>query len=103
MKTSQILKRIKLSNKKRTPNKLGIIVNGVLIFTVILPDCASILSKSKLEIVNPTIEIKLIKSDISSENEPHKDEVYVVDLNNISLNYVYGQDAIGGQFLYEGI
>ena len=103
MKTSQILTKIRLSNKKRSSKKLGIIVNGVLIFTVILPECSSILSNSKLEIANPTIEVQLITSDKINKTELHKDETYVVDLNDISINYVYGQEAIGGKYLYEGI
>ncbi len=99
MKTSQHLKKIRLSNKKRLSNTIEIIVNGMLISIIILPGCASILSTSKDEISKPTIEIVYKESDRKIENELHKDEVYVVDLNNISQNIVYSQDAIGGHLV----
>ena len=99
MKTSRQSKKIRLSNKRGLSNTIEIIVNGILISIIILPECASILSTSKLEISKPTIEIVYKKSDRKIEYEHHKDEVYVVDLNNISQNIDYGQDAIGGDFI----
>lgn len=99
MKTSELLKKLKLSNKKKLIHKIEIIVDGILISTITLPECASILLNSKIEVSKPSIELILTKSDNEDELELHKDEVYYVDLNNTSKDILYGGIAIGSDWI----
>ncbi|HVN58956.1 MAG TPA: hypothetical protein VMT63_11700 [Bacteroidales bacterium] len=90
-------------NKKVFNKKIKKLVNGKWIFITITILIPVSISSSNPILQKPIIEFTYRKSDKENENEQHKDEAFVVDLNQKPERIVYSQKAIGEDLLSIGL